>query len=178
MTTDAKFSGWVAAGLYSVAFVAIFFPLLDLVTTVLPFRPTNFQWRYGALGLAPGYLHLPIIGAGVLFAVATVRQHRGVMKWSGALSMLTSLVLLVALGVFLLDVMEMRGMRAAEERSLILAGGAIQATKYVVGVLVLALLGLGGWITAGRLSTGAAGKDAKGGSSRIVTSSARAESGE
>jgi prepilin signal peptidase PulO-like enzyme (type II secretory pathway) len=174
MINDAKLSGWATAGLYSLAFVAIFFPLLDLVTTLLPLRPTNFQWRYGALGLAPGYLHLPLLGTGILLAVAYVRGHRGVMKWSSALALLTALFLVAALGVFVLDVMEMRDLRGSGERELVLAGGAIQATKYIVGACSLALLGLGGWLTAGRLAPAATEGGKGAASGRIMTGTSRA----
>jgi hypothetical protein len=174
MINDAKLSGWATAGLYSLAFVAIFFPMLDLITTVLPLRPTNFQWRYGALGLTPGYLHLPLLGVGILLAIAYLRGHQAVLRWTGAASLVVSAFLVLALGVFLLDVIEMRSMRQGGERSLVLAGGAIQATKYSVSVVALLLLGLGGWRTAGRMAS-AAGSSTSG---RIVTSSSRAEEAE
>ena len=47
-------SPWAFRALYLFAFVLIVMPALDLVTTVLPARPGDFSWRYGAFGLMAG----------------------------------------------------------------------------------------------------------------------------
>lgn len=47
-------SPWAFRALYLFAFVLIVMPALDLITTVLPARPGDFSWRYGAFGLMAG----------------------------------------------------------------------------------------------------------------------------
>jgi hypothetical protein len=148
--TRLHLSPWAVRGLYLFALVLIVMPALDLITTVLPARPGDFSWRYGALGLMAGYLHTPMLGLVLALAVAYWAEHRWVLKFGGALSGLAALGLGLVMVVFALDVLQMRGMRAEEVQSAVLAGGILQELKYLTAALVLAPLGYGAWQTAGK----------------------------
>ena len=54
------------------------------------------------------------------------------LRFVGAVSFLAAAALLVATGMFALDVLQMRGMRVEEIQSSVLAGGLLQEAKYVV----------------------------------------------
>lgn len=60
------------------------------------------------------------------------------------------------MGMFGLDVVQMRELRAEEMRSAVLAGGFFQEVKYLVAAFVLAFLGHGALKSAKVVSEGAA----------------------
>lgn len=166
-------SPWAVGAVYLFGLVLVVSPLVDLATTVLPARPGDFTWRYGALGLAAGYLQTPLLGLVLLLAVAYWQERPWVLRVAGAAACVASLALGLVMVVFALDVLQMRGMRAEEVRSAVLAGGILQELKYFLAALVLAPLGIGSWTTASRMRPGssrAKGDSATLAAPRIVAS--------
>jgi hypothetical protein len=143
-------SAWIVRGLYLFAIVLVLSPLLDLGSTVWPLRPTDLPWRYGFLGLAAGYLQTPILGFVIAIAAAHWTQDGGTLKALGIAMLVSAALVVTAMGMFLLDVLQMRGMREAEVQQAVFVGGMLQEVKYVTAALVLGALGLGA------LRTGAA----------------------
>ncbi len=136
-------SPWVARGLYLFAFALLFTAVVDLSTTVWPMRPGDGSWRYGFLGLMAGYLQTPTLGLVLVVSVALWQRDKGVLRIAGIVSVLAAVALLAAMGVFALDTMQMRAIRAAEAQAAVAAGGLFQALKYLIASVVLACLGLG-----------------------------------
>jgi hypothetical protein len=130
-------------GLYLFAAVLISSPLIDLLTTAWPPRPTDLSWRYGFFGLGAGYLHTPLIGVVLALAVAYVQEHVGALRALGVASLSVAVVLLPVLALWPMDVLQMRDLRAAEVQRGVLIGGVIQEIKYLGACVVLGLLGLG-----------------------------------
>lgn len=154
MTKSVTLSPWATRGLYLFALVLVTMPLLDFVTSVMPARAGDFNWRYGALGLLPGYLHTPMLGLVLALGVGYWEERRWILRVGGALAIASALGLLLLTGVFALDVAQMRSMRPEAELA-VLAGGALQSTKYLTAALVLTLLGHGSMSTGGRLGRAA-----------------------
>lgn len=142
-------SPWLVRGLYLFALVLVLSPLMDLASTVWPLRPADLAWRYGFLGLAAGYLHTPILGLVLALLLAWWTGGSGVLKVLGVAMMAGSLVLMLAMGMFMLDVLQMRGMREPELQQAVLVGGILQELKYGTACLVLAALGFGSVRSAG-----------------------------
>lgn len=151
-------SPWVPRALYVFALVLIAMPLLDFVTSVMPARPGDFSWRYGAFGLMAGYLHTPMLGLVLGMGVAWALGQGWLLRIAGVFSMLAAVGLLGVMSVFALDVLQMRGMRAEDVQSAILAGGVLQEFKYFSAALVLALLGYGATKTAGSMKRSASSR--------------------
>jgi hypothetical protein len=115
-------------------------------------RPTDLPWRYGFLGLAAGYLHTPILGLTLAMMVAWWTDSPAVVRGVGTFMLAFSLVLLIAMGMFMLDVLQMRGLREPEVQQAVLVGGVLQELKYGTALLVLGALGFGSVRTAARLA--------------------------
>jgi len=143
-------SALASAGLYLFGLVLVFSPAADFLTSVLPLRPGDFRWRYGAFGLMAGYLHTPLLGGVLMMAVAFGLGHTRMMRVMSGLGVAAALGLLLVMGAFALDMLQVMGMRTEEGKSLVLLGGALQVTKYLTAAGVLGLLGVGGWMTAAR----------------------------
>ena len=74
--------------------------------------------------------------------------NRAVLRIAGVVGVLAALTLLVSMGVFTVDMMQMRAVRVAEAQAAVLAGGLFQDIKYLIASLVLGCLGLGSLRTA------------------------------
>ncbi|MDA0328051.1 MAG: hypothetical protein O2958_03400 [Gemmatimonadetes bacterium] len=90
------------------------------------------------------------------------------LRVTGAVCLGGSLALLLAMGMFGLDVLQMRELRVEEMQSSILAGGMFQEVKYFVAAFVLAFLGYGALSSA--KTAGLAGGRKSGKSPGIVSS--------
>jgi hypothetical protein len=148
--SSVQVSPWATRALYLFALVLISMPLLDFLSSVMPARAGDFSWRYGALGLLPGYIHTPMLGLVLGLGVGYWQERAWVLRWGGGVALLAALGLLLLTGVFALDVVQMRGMRPEAEFA-VTAGGILQSTKYMTAALVLALLGHGSMSTGGRM---------------------------
>jgi hypothetical protein len=160
--TRSSVSPWATGGLYLFASVLVLSPLMDLGSTVWPLRPADMPWRYGFLGLLPGYVHTPILGVILALGVAHWQGHPRVMRLTAALSLLAAILLLLGGAVFILDVLQMRALREEEARAGVLVGGILQSVKYATAAAVLMLLGVGGVATAKAARGAARAKPAPG----------------
>ena len=141
--SHAHVSRWVALGAYVFALTLVLGPLVDLTTTVLPFRMADVNWRYGFVGLAAGYLHTPLLGFGLAVAVAIWQEDSGILRALGILGTMAAGALIPIMGIWALDLMQIRELREPEGRTAVLIGGAIQMAKYAGACLTLALVGIG-----------------------------------
>lgn len=146
--TDRDVSPWFIRGVYLFGFAFILTAAIDLSTTIWPLRPTQLNWRYGFLGLAGGYLQTPTLGLLLIAGAAIWDRSTGMLRLAGYASLLMALVLLGAMGIFGLDLIQVRQLRPEEAQSSVLYGGIFQEIKYFVAMLVLLLIGKGSLKTA------------------------------
>lgn len=151
MRTD-HLSPWLIRGVYLFGLALILTAAIDLFTTVWPMRPGEMTWRYGFLGLAAGYLQTPTLGLMLIMGAAVIDRSAGLLRATAGVCLLTAVVLLGVMGIFGLDVIQVRGIRPEEARSGVLVGGMFQEVKYFVATFVFALLGYGGLHTARQLA--------------------------
>jgi len=161
-------SAWSVAGLYLFGILLFFWPLTDLVTNALPIQLGNLHWRYGFGGLLAAYLNTPILGLVLLMAVAHWLGHTRTLSFLSVLELMMAVGLLAVIVVFALDMVQVRASRPEAARPAVLAGGSIAIAKHLTAAVVLTLLGVGGWRTAGRWADVARRQSEKDGASRIV----------
>jgi chromate transport protein ChrA len=129
----------VSLALFAVLLVAL--PLMDWVGAVWPVEPGDAAWRFGAVVLLSDTLMHPLLGLVILTLVGALGEKKWPREMTAALSGLAATLLLVALPVFLLDALELRGD---------VLGGARQAfdmnalrTVFVIAFAVVVLSALG-----------------------------------
>lgn len=141
--TDRDVSSWLIWGIYLFGIAFMLTAAIDLFTTVWPLRPTEITWRYGFLGLAAGYLQTPTLGLLLIAGGAIWARNGTLLRAAGIAALAFALALLIAMGVFGLDVLQVRQLRPEEMRSTVLYGGIFQEIKYFVATCVLVLIGQG-----------------------------------
>lgn len=137
-------SPWAVRGLYFLALILAITPVTELVSTVWPPRPGDLVWRYGALGLAAAYMPNVTLGIALVLVMAYWRGHRFVMLAVGAASVLLAVGILPVMGLFALDMLQVRALRPPEQQSPVLIAGVIQEVKYLAVAIALLCLGIGG----------------------------------
>lgn len=125
--------------LFAVLLVAL--PLMDWVGAVWPVEPGDAEWRFGAVVLLSDALVLPLLGLIILAVVGAVGEKKWLQETTAGLSGLAATPLLVALPVFLLDALEMRGDVLGGAR-LAFDMNALR-TVFVIGFAVIVLSALG-----------------------------------
>ena len=158
MSSD-DLSPWLVRGIYLFGFALMLTAAIDLFTTVWPMRPTEMAWRYGFLGLAAGYMQTPTLGMLLIILTAAWEGDAMVLRASGLFCLAVALILLVGMGLFGLDVLSMRSLRAEDAQAGVLAGGVFQEIKYFVSTFVFAFLGMGAMKTAKHVGSPAPRRD-------------------
>ncbi len=124
-------------------------PLLEAATRVLPMRPSDVGWRFGAMGIVFNTLVTPLLGVFIAMVVAAVRGHRRTLRWLSGAAYAAAVVVTLGLVLFLFDYVQARAGVAAEQ----LAGLDVVSRKAlflgVVAVVAAGVLGRAGW-NAGR----------------------------
>lgn len=131
--------------LYLVAALLVFTPALDFLTSVLPFRVGNIEWRFASVGLLSGFLLTPILGIALAMMVAGWAGHARFQRVLAIVNLSTLALFLVVMVMFLLDIVQLRSVVQAEAKSAF-EGAAIKAVvKYVSVMVAFGYLGIRGW---------------------------------
>ncbi len=118
--------------LYVTGAVLIVDQLLILFTSISPLSPTSAGWRFGAMGLGIGRA-TPLLLADTLIILAALWLGHGLMMriWGGVHFVL-AVGLLVLLGLFALDAIQVRQQLVPEAQSAMLLGAARAAVMALV----------------------------------------------
>lgn len=98
----------IALPAYLVALAFLLIPPFDAFMQVLPFRIHDPKWRFGFFGLQSNALMLPMAGLLIAFMATVVFEHRALQKVLGVLSTVAAVVLIVLMGIFALDALQVR----------------------------------------------------------------------
>jgi hypothetical protein len=93
---------------YIILVLAAFFPLIDIMSGLIPLNLGNATWRFGAVGVFSTYamgLSLELL---LLAVLAALSNHRRVLLVLGVISLLLALTLLGSTVLFLLDALQTR----------------------------------------------------------------------
>ena len=93
---------------YLVCTALIALPLVDVFTTLYPWRFLEPRWRFGAVGLVSSALLLPMAGVLLAFACAVSFRQRGLARIIGYLAAGGGGACLLSLAMFGLDALQTR----------------------------------------------------------------------
>lgn len=126
---------------YVILGIAMVLPMLDLLVSVMPLRPSTVVWRFGAVGLYSSAIGTPLLILFFIYVLAHLSGDRKVRIVVGVISALIAVSLVAAAGAFILDALQMRQriQPAAQTRFM---------TASVQAMLKLALQGLAALVLA------------------------------
>lgn len=126
---------------YVILAIAMVLPMLDLLVSVMPFRPATVVWRFGAVGLYSSAIGAPLLILFFIYVLSLMAGDRKVTLVVGILAGLITLSLVAFAGAFILDALQMRQriQPAAQTRFM---------TASVQAMLKLALEGLASVVLA------------------------------
>lgn len=106
---------------------------LILASSIMPFSPGAAQWRFGAVGLAAGRITHLLADTAVILAAMWL-GHRAVLRTWALLHLVLVAVLLLVLGGFALDAIQVRQQLIPEAQLGMLLGASR------VGIMLLAMV--------------------------------------
>lgn len=126
---------------YVILGIATVLPMLDLLVSVMPLRPSTVVWRFGAVGLYSSAIGTPLLILFFIYVLAHLSGDRKVRIAVGVIAALITVSLIAAAGAFVLDALQMRQriQPAAQTRFM---------TASVQAMLKLALEGLAALVLA------------------------------
>jgi hypothetical protein len=135
----------IALPAYLVAFLIFLFPLLDTAMSVWPPQPGEVAWRFGAAGFFSRALMTPMLGVLIAFAVALYLDHRRVLRVIALASAVTAVAIVVVMGMFMLDALEMRAKVIEARKFAFDVASAVALVKYGTGMVVALAYAVIGW---------------------------------
>jgi hypothetical protein len=135
MTTDRLRA--VLPPLSAVAFLLVASPAVDLIGAILPPRPAEVSWRFGAFGLLTNALVTPILGLAIMQIVAILLEQWKTARRLTYLNLILAVALLLGLGLFVLDYIQLRHAVTGSSRA---AYDAAAIKAFLVAVLELGVL--------------------------------------
>ena len=126
---------------YAILTLAAVFPLLDIMSGLIPLQLGNATWRFGAVGLLSNYamgLSLELL---LLAVLAALSSHRRVLLVLGVISILLAVTLLGSTALFLLDALQTRARvnpTVLNRFDVASAGAVAKLVLYAIANLILA----------------------------------------
>lgn len=131
---------------YIAAASLIIFPIFDqLMQLVSTSKLHDARWRYGAAGLLSNLFVLPVVGLMIVFMVSTALEHRLFQRIMAALCALGVLGLVVAMGLFMLDSVQVRSLMRPEAMTSWAVATSTAVVKFCVAIAAIAWFALVGF---------------------------------
>lgn len=133
----------IAASAYFLGIQFLALPVVDYVMNVWPIQMGAVNWRYGAAGLAGGFLLTPLLGFLILLGTALAFGHRRAQKAVGVLGALVGVALLLVSAILVFDALQLRGAVDDTAKWMFDAGVFKALVKNIAGGLFCILIAIG-----------------------------------
>lgn len=133
----------ISGPLYLISALLVLLPIIDFLTSIVPYFPGSTKWRFASSSLFAGFLLTPLLGVALAMLVAGIMQHRLVLRWLGFLSFAVALMLLAICALLALDVVELRATAEPDVKMAIVLSGSRAILKNIIMAASLVLIGLG-----------------------------------
>ena len=140
--TSSRFDR-AAGPVYFLALLFLALPLMDFIMNVWPLQLDKVNWRYGAFGLAGGFLLTPLLGLVMLMVASILFESRRVLSITAVLSSIVALGLILLSMAFVLDSVQMRSGVPVGQKRIFDAGVLKALVKDVTGAICAAWVAFG-----------------------------------
>ncbi len=135
---------YLAWPLYLAGLLVILLTAVDFVATVAPLSPQTVSWRFGAVGMLSRSIMLPTVGLVGILGTAALLEHVRIQRLVMVLGFLASGLLLLAVGMFALDAVQLRNQVGPEAVTSFKASSVVALIKLLSGAVLLAVVGVSG----------------------------------
>lgn len=170
---NVQASKLTVAGSYFFLFFLFVWPLVDLASTGWPVRLGSLEWRYGFFGLLTSYLHTPILAVLLAMVLAFFLGHGRTFRILSILCLVMATFILVVLGLFPLDAIQLRSAQPPERLNAFQMGALFAELKHLTAFVTVSLLGVGGWRTAGRMVKQSRSREGSGLTAEVIKAQKR-----
>jgi hypothetical protein len=133
------------AAVYVLAALMLVLPLLEVTLSVWPLRFGQTSWRFGTLGLVSQALVTPLLGGLLLILAGLQLGHRRTVRVLAVTALLATVLLVMAVPLFVLDAVQMRGEVRPEAQRAFDLSSMLATIKLLATLVVTGLTGVGGW---------------------------------
>ena len=126
---------------YLVAFLLVATPAMDFVTSIVPMRLGDIEWRFASVGLLSGFLLTPLLGIMAAMWVAAIAGHGTLQRAIAIANMVVGGLFALLLVFFLLDVLQLRGVVQPEAKSAFESAASKAVVKHATFVFTMLYLG-------------------------------------
>jgi len=131
--------------LYFVAFLLVATPVMDFVTSIIPLRTSDIEWRFASVGLLSGFLLTPLLGLALAIGVAHIAMHRRFQRVLAVLNLTVTAFFVVLSLFFLLDIFQLRSAVEPEAAEAFASAASKAVIKHASFIVALGMLGWGGF---------------------------------
>lgn len=131
--------------MYFIAILLIATPALDFVTSILPLRPSNIEWRFATVGLLSGFQLTPLLGIVLAMVTAALAGQSRVQRVFAILNAVVAAASAVVLVFFLLDIVQLRSVVQPEAKASFEGAAWKAALKHLLFVIASAWLARAGF---------------------------------
>ena len=117
---------------YLILSIALGLPLLELVLSLLPFRPDAVTWRFAAEGILSSAVAAPMLALLLIFAIGLATDDRIAVLAVALLAAILAVILIGGAGSFILDALEMRRRVNSAQLSRFTSATALATFKLVL----------------------------------------------
>ncbi len=129
------------APLYLLAVLLVATPAMDFVTSIVPLRFADIEWRFASVGLLSGFLLTPLLGIGLAMGVAAYASHQRFQRVLGIVNLLIAALFVALLLFFLLDIFQLRNVVQAEAKGAFESAASKAVVKHITFVIAMAFMG-------------------------------------
>lgn len=125
---------------YLIFGIAMVLPLIDLLVSLMPLRPTTLMWRFGAVGLLASAIGAPLLVLFLIYVLAYFSGDRKVIIACTVIAALIALMMFGGAGTFALDALQVtRRIQAAAQARFIIASSQALFKLGLEGIAALVL---------------------------------------
>lgn len=133
---------------YTIMGALILLQLIEIEVRSWPFRAHSPTWRLGFIGTAAGAVGTPLFGLLIILGIAVATDDRVASYVVSLVSWLCTALCIAAVGVFALDVLQVKNDVGSAIAGQYDIGSGWVAVRMVVSVILFAVLGVSAWRAA------------------------------
>lgn len=135
----------LAAPLYFLALLLTATPVMDFVSSVVPMRLADIEWRFASVGLLSGFLLTPLLGIALAMGVAHFAGHQRFQRVMAIVNLALAVLFFLLLLAFILDVLQLNSAVQEEAQEAFASASLKAALKHLSFVIALGFFGWRGF---------------------------------